>query len=78
MNNLNLIGLAESAPTSPVPTVSVNSEATPSLLDPAVLKPLGELAPLTLVCVTVCVASYFGIQLMEQFNRFIELLVKKK
>lgn len=68
-----------------ISSTTASTEHTAISLNPNAIKNLDQLGSLTLICITVCACLYSsvqvfsnGVQLMEQFNRFIELLVRKK
>jgi hypothetical protein len=49
----------------------------PTFPSEAVFNSLATASPLLLVCLTSCTALYFGVQIMEQINRFVEMVRKK-
>ncbi|MBD1848277.1 hypothetical protein H6F89_34005 [Cyanobacteria bacterium FACHB-63] len=77
--------LDDSSTAVPPTSISISStDQNTVLLDPATLKTLDQISSLTLICITVWLCLYSTVQvfsnsvrLMEQINRFIELLVKK-
>ncbi|MBD1859957.1 MULTISPECIES: hypothetical protein [Leptolyngbya] len=82
MNDFTLLDDSSTAvsPTS----ISSSIDQNTVLLDPATLKTLDEISSLTLIFITVWLCLYSTVQvfshsvrLMEQINRFIELLIKK-
>ncbi|MBD2078444.1 hypothetical protein [Leptolyngbya sp. FACHB-17] len=77
--------LDDSSTAVPPTSISISStDQNTVLLDPATLKTLDQISSLTLICITVWLYLYTtvrvfsnSVRLMEQINRFIELLVKK-
>jgi hypothetical protein len=63
--------------TSSLETVSASPIPNNSFLNPAMVESLNQLAPAVLICVTLLCSLYLSVQLMEQFNRFIELVKKR-
>jgi hypothetical protein len=60
-----------------IATVSPSPSPNKSFFDPTMVESLNQLAPAVLMCVTLLCALHLSVQLMEQLNRFIELVKKQ-
>jgi hypothetical protein len=86
LNSSETAAVLESSPNLPDPGVisdvtqavtAIVSGSSPNLPDPGALKTLEQLSPLLTVCLTLCVLSYKGVEVLKQVNHFIELLKGK-
>lgn len=76
MFNPTLSATLKTDETSSVATVSPSPSPNKSFLDPTMVEGLNQF-PAVLICVTLLCALNSSVRLMEQFNRFIELVKKQ-